>query len=335
MARAAAKYGAGPLPGVWLDSLRVARRAWPRLNDGGGYGIARLASEFEISFTHHDAAEDARAAGLLMLRAIADTGYGLEDWLKRVDLTISGQVPGRFASAGDPSGMLAGETVVFTGRLRIPRGVAAQAAAGMGCNVADSINKRTTILVVGDQDLRRTKGNEKSSKHRKAEQMIAAGVPIRIVGESDFMLMVGQAAIEKATLTHPETVSPLSDAANRELVIELAPEASRINDLVERVKLLKRSGDYSAALDLLLAEIGLQERVSVEQECGVAPWYYEQAAIIYRKLDVPHAEIGIFGEICAAAACSGCWTGGIVTQATKSQVAPSFLISNRDLVDLC
>jgi DNA polymerase-3 subunit epsilon len=74
LARAAAKYGTGSLPCVWLDTLRVARRAWPLLNDGGGYGLARLASEFEISFTHHDAAEDACAAGLLMLRAIADSG---------------------------------------------------------------------------------------------------------------------------------------------------------------------------------------------------------------------------------------------------------------------
>jgi len=320
MARAAAKYGAGPLPGVWLDSLRVARRAWPLLNDGGGYGIARLASEFEISVTHYDAAEDARAAGLLILRAIADTGYGLEDWLKRVDLTISGQDPGRFASAGDPSGVLAGETVVFTGKLEIPRGVAAKAAAGMGCNVADSINKRTTILVVGDQDLRRTKGNEKSSKHHKAEQLIAAGVPIRIVGESDFLLMVGQAAIEKATLTHPETVSPPSDGGRiRELVIELAPEASRINDLVERVKLLKRSGNYSAALDLLLAEIESQERISVEQKCGVAPWYYEQAAIIYRKLDAPHAEIGILERFAQQQHAPGVGPGELLLRLQKAK----------------
>jgi DNA polymerase-3 subunit epsilon len=200
LARAAAKYGTGTLPCFWLDTLRVARRAWPLLNDGGGYGLARLAAEFGINFTHHDAAEDARAAGLLMLRAIDDTGYGLEDWLKRVELTISGQFPGRVATEGDPSGPLAGETVTFTGRLTIARGLAAKAAAKMGCNVADSVSKRTTILVVGDQDLRHTKGNEKSSKHRKAEEMIAAGVPIRIVGESDFMLMVDPAAIESATV---------------------------------------------------------------------------------------------------------------------------------------
>ena len=199
LARAAVKCGTGPLPCLWLDTLRVARRAWPLLNDGGGYGLARLASEFQISVTHHDAAEDARATGLLMLRAIGDTGCGLEDWLKRAELTISGQVPGRFASEGDPSGPLAGETEVFTGKLEVPRGIAAQAAVEMGCNVADGVNKRTTILVVGDQDLRRTKGNEKSSKHRKAEDMIAAGAHIRIVGESDFMLMVGSAFNGNAT----------------------------------------------------------------------------------------------------------------------------------------
>ncbi len=320
LARAAAKYGASPLPCLWLDTLRVARRAWPLLNDGGGYGLARLASEFEISFTHHDAAEDARAAGLLMLRAIADTGYGLEDWLKRVELTISGQVPGRFASEGDPSGPLAGETVVFTGRLEIPRGIAAEAAAKMGCNVADGVNKRTTILVVGDKDLRRTNGNEKSLKHRKAEDMIAAGALIRIVGESDFMLMVGPDAIENATPERPERVSPVPVAGKiQELVVTLTPEASRIDALVERVKALKRSGEYAMALSLLLAEIDSQERVSLEQKCGVAPWYYEQAAIIYRKLDNPGAEISILERFVAQRHAPGVGPGELLLRLQKAR----------------
>jgi hypothetical protein len=41
------------------------------------------------------------------------------------------------------------------------------------------------MLVVGDQDLRLTKGQEKSSRHRKVEAMIAEGAPISIVRESD------------------------------------------------------------------------------------------------------------------------------------------------------
>lgn len=319
LARAAGKYGAGSLPCAWLDTLRVARRAWPLLNDGGGYGLARLASEFRISFTHHDAAEDARAAGLLMLRAIADSGYGLQDWLSRVELTISGQVPGKFASDGDPSGPLAGETVVFTGKLEIPRGIAAGAATKMGCNVADGVNKRTTILVVGDQDLRRTKGNEKSSKHRKAEEMIAAGIPIRIVGESDFMLMVGSAAIEDATPERPERASHPAAGGIRELVVTLTPEASRIGDLVERVKTLKRTGEYATALNLLLAEIDSQEQVSVEKDWGVAPWYYEQAAIIYRKLDDPNAEISILERFMAQRHAPGVGPGELALRLQKAK----------------
>lgn len=71
------------------------------------------------------------------------------------------------------------------------RAQAAQMAAIAGCKVSDSVSRKITVLVVGDQDLRLTKGQEKSSKHRKVEAMIAEGEPIRIVRESDFMMMVG------------------------------------------------------------------------------------------------------------------------------------------------
>ncbi|CEG07686.1 DNA polymerase III subunit epsilon [Afipia felis] len=63
-------------------------------------------------------------------------------------------------------------------------------AAEVGCKVVDSVSKKTTILVVGDQDLRLTKGQEKSTKHRKADLLIEEGTPIRIIRESDFMMMV-------------------------------------------------------------------------------------------------------------------------------------------------
>jgi DNA polymerase-3 subunit epsilon len=319
LARAATKYGAGSLSCVWLDTLRVARRAWPRLDDGDGYGLARLADEFGISFNHHDAAEDARAAGLLMLRAISDSGFGLEDWLKRVELTLSGHVPGRFAHEGDTSGPFAGETVVFTGKLEVPRGVAAAAAAKMGCNVADSVTKRTTILVVGDQDLRRTKGSERSSKHRRAEELIVAGATIRIVGESDFMLMVGQDAIEEA-VPKPPGHTYVAPAAVQQPVIALSPEASRIEILVERVKQLKRDGEYDAALYLLIEEISSQERESTQKGWGVAPWYYEQAAIIYRKLNDLGSEITILERFAAQRHAPGVGPGELLLRLQKAKM---------------
>ncbi|MDA9396395.1 hypothetical protein WN73_38440 [Bradyrhizobium sp. CCBAU 45394] len=185
--RAAIKHGAGFLPCVWLDTLRVARRAWPSLaNDGRGYGIARLADEFSIEFQHHDAAEDARAAGLVLLRAMNDSGLDLVQWIRRVEEPIDGREAGKHARDGSGSGPLLGEVIVFTGKLEISREAAAQIASAAGCEVSDTVNQRTTILVVGDQDLRATKGQEKSSKHRKAGALIAKGCAIKIVGESDF-----------------------------------------------------------------------------------------------------------------------------------------------------
>jgi DNA polymerase-3 subunit epsilon len=92
---------------------------------------------------------------------------------------------------GNTEGPLVGEVAVFTGTLSIPRWEVAKLAASAGCSVSNSVNKATTLLVVGDQDIRRLAGHEKSSKYRKAEDLIAIGHPIRILGESDFRCLVG------------------------------------------------------------------------------------------------------------------------------------------------
>ena len=48
------------------------------------------------------------------------------------------------------------------------------------------MTKRTTLLVVGDQEVQRLVGHDKCSKHRKAEALIADGHAIRILRETDF-----------------------------------------------------------------------------------------------------------------------------------------------------
>ena len=63
-------------------------------------------------------------------------------------------------------------------------------AADIGCQVAPNVTKNTTLLVVGDQDVQRLAGHTKSSKHRKAEDLILKGQPIRILRESDFRELV-------------------------------------------------------------------------------------------------------------------------------------------------
>ena len=80
-----------------------------------------------------------------------------------------------------------GENVVFTGELSVPRKEIAQIAADLGCLVKNSVTKKTTMLVVGIQDESKLNGYTKSSKHRKAEEMISDGCDIKILSEQDFI----------------------------------------------------------------------------------------------------------------------------------------------------
>jgi len=191
---------------TWLDSARVVRRAWPEFSKSG-YGLSNVAAHFGIDYRAHDALEDARCAGELLLRAIADTGLGVEQWLTRVEQPIDPTASYGHRRDGNPDGELFGEVLVFTGTLSISRRKAADAAAAAGCRVDDGVTKHTTLLVVGDEDLRKLNGHEKSSKHRKAEQLIARGQPIRILGESDFKRIVLRHSAARVTTAKGKSAS--------------------------------------------------------------------------------------------------------------------------------
>ena len=186
--QACAHAGLAPIDCFWLDSAKVARRTWPDVAQRG-YGLAPLAERVGIAFDHHDAEHDARAAGLVLMHALADSGLSLADWLTRSRQPIG--VTGRKAIERDAiiDGPLSGETIVFTGQLLIPRRTAADLAQAWGAAVEDLVTQRTTLLVVGDQDVAKLAGQSKSSKHRKAEAMIAGGHPLRIIAEMDFLAL--------------------------------------------------------------------------------------------------------------------------------------------------
>lgn len=197
--RAMTRYKLEQLRVTWLDSARIVRRAWPQAYGRSGYGLKNVAKDLNISFRHHNALEDARAAARIVLHACAATDTDIEGWLRRVEHPIfPSQKRGRYhrrssSSAaqsvkrvGNVDGVLYGETIVFTGALEIPRQKAADIAADAGCNVADSVSKRVTMLVVGTQNKSSLKGYEKSSKHRKVEELIEIGFEIQILSESDF-----------------------------------------------------------------------------------------------------------------------------------------------------
>jgi DNA polymerase-3 subunit epsilon len=207
--QAAMKYDTHPPSCTWLDSAWVVRRTWDNFSRRG-YGLENVCKFIGYDFKPHDALEDAKAAGNIMLAAIKESGLDLNAWLATVRQPIYPdywhkehqpiypnhhykeykEYNERVAREGNPDGELFGEVLVFTGALSLSRREAADAAASMGCEVDAVVTKRTTILVVGDQDVKMLAGHEKSSKHRKAEELVRKGQSIRILRESDFRTLL-------------------------------------------------------------------------------------------------------------------------------------------------
>ncbi|MFK0571594.1 exonuclease domain-containing protein [Endozoicomonas sp.] len=157
--RSIAKHSLKPIMTEWLDSARVVRRAWDECARKG-YGLANVCKIIGYEFDHHDALEDAKACGYVLLAAIEKTGISLEQWQSKVTMPIglSTSSSGRSGTSekikreGNPEGEFYGEILVFTGALIIPRREAADLASTVGCTVASSVTKKTTMLVVGDQE---------------------------------------------------------------------------------------------------------------------------------------------------------------------------------------
>ena len=78
LARGFAKYGLPELDCRWLDSCRVACKTW---HSPGGHGLKTICVLIGHEFKHHDALEDAKAAGALILAAGRKTGLTPAAWL--------------------------------------------------------------------------------------------------------------------------------------------------------------------------------------------------------------------------------------------------------------
>ncbi|MCY4499370.1 MAG: exonuclease domain-containing protein [Rhodospirillaceae bacterium] len=190
--RAMTRYDLEQLQVTWLDSAKIVRRAWPERYGRRGYGLKNVATDLDISFAHHDALEDARAAAEIVLSACVAAETDIGGWLQRVNRPIFPSSSESARREGNAEGPLFGESLVFTGALAIPRREAADMAAVAGCHIAGNVSKKITILVVGTQDKSKLKGYEKSTKHRKAEALIENGVEIQILSESDFAELINE-----------------------------------------------------------------------------------------------------------------------------------------------
>jgi len=198
MKQAFAKHPGLALPTIkWLDSACVVRRTWPDLARAG-YGLESVAGRLGIAYQPHNAAEDARAAGEVFVRAMRQSGLSVADWIVRSAKPItprsrSGTPSKKTHLNGNPDGPLYGDTAVFTGTFSVLKTELEYLAADVGCDVRSSVTKATTLLMLGDQDIRKLAGKKTSQKELDADELIENGQPIRKLRETDFRALVEDA----------------------------------------------------------------------------------------------------------------------------------------------
>ena len=103
-----------------------------------------------------------------------------------------------------------------------------------------------------------------------------------------------RAPIPRTESDEEEITAPSRDPSGPGMV-----EGKHFTEWADTVKELRRQGDEEAAEELLLALVDATEAEARAEGYGVAPWYYEQLAISYRKRGEPEKEVAILERYAA------------------------------------
>lgn len=88
---------------------------------------------------------------------------------------------------------------------------------------------------------------------------------------------------------------------------------------VDDIKQLKRDGNIAEAVELLLQLVDAVEAEAAANRWGVAPWYYEQLAILYRKEKRYPDEVAILERYLNQKKASGVKPGKLAERLAKAR----------------
>lgn len=175
----------------YVDVMRIARKELPELEH---HRQRDVAGYFDIKYDRiHRALDDCETCNSCFLKLqnhILERGITLEEFvttfrapkhtLHAADITAQ-------TDTFDESHLLFGKVCVFTGALeKMTRAEAMQLVANIGGIPADGVTKKTNFLILGNNDYCKTIKDGKSSKQKKAEQLILNGADLQIIPEQVF-----------------------------------------------------------------------------------------------------------------------------------------------------
>ena len=166
----------------FLDTMHLARRCLPDLDH---HRLTDLVVYFDIGGEHHRAETDCEITNAVLLRLsklVKDNNINLAAIGGHALRTIQ----------GDPSKFLQDHPFydkhcVFTGKLEhYSRERAAMLVADIGGHCDNGVTKKTNFLIVGNFDYAASVQDGKSTKVKKAEQLILNGHDLQIISENVF-----------------------------------------------------------------------------------------------------------------------------------------------------
>lgn len=173
----------------FVDTLRIARRAYPELDN---HKLDTLAAHLKLpGRTFHRGLGDCHITHALY----RDASQKIRDekipmYKKKKHPKKSDFVPSDAAVIEENHPMF-GKQFVFTGTLlHLVRKEAMQAVVDHGGKVSNTINKKSHYLVMGIQDYELFANGKESSKTIKAKQLIGTGQNLKIIDENEFMNML-------------------------------------------------------------------------------------------------------------------------------------------------
>lgn len=207
-----ARYQIQPSSNQLLCTYQLSKRL---LLGQSSYSLDSLCDYFRIDLTnHHHALGDARACAELMLKLVDQ--FDLVDFETLFEKTRirpgvispdnyrSSLVYNKSKSHGrsldlreievneyaNQENPFYGKNIVFTGKLNLfSRKEAAQLVANKGGMPQNGITNETDYIILGDFQNVMIKNN-KSTKLKKAEEMISQGKELEIISEEDFIKML-------------------------------------------------------------------------------------------------------------------------------------------------
>lgn len=178
-----------PLHNNFVDTMRIARIVMPDLPH---HRLKDLCKAFSIDTDLHRADNDCMATQKILVnlqKLATESNIDLAAYRRHHNINLSALAGD--TTLNDPSHPLYGKNVVFTGKLqRFLRKDAAQIVCNIGGHCENNVTKKTNFLVIGSLEGNPLVEGGKSSKMKRARELILSGQDLQVLSETVFYDMI-------------------------------------------------------------------------------------------------------------------------------------------------